>query len=278
MKTLYISDMDGTLLSKQAELSEYSINGLNTLLTQGMHFTVATARTIATVAPLLAKVAIDLPVILMNGVAIYDLAEKRYINFYEIKPTAVDFLLKTLKKHDIYGFLYKIVDNEMLPLYERITSNHMQQFMDERKQKFNKRFQQIGNFQNLSRDAVIYFSVCDKEEHLRDFYEEIVRNPELHTEFYRDIYSADYWFLEISSPQASKYHAVEFLKKQYGFDQIISFGDNLNDLSMFAGSDRCFAVANAKEQVKAQAEAVIGSNEEDGVVHWLLEHSQLNER
>ena len=55
-------------------------------------------------------------------------------------------------------------------------------------------------------------------------------------------------------------------------DRIVSFGDAINDLPMFAISDQCYAMANAVTSLKQQATAVIKSNDEDGVAHWLKEH------
>jgi hydroxymethylpyrimidine pyrophosphatase-like HAD family hydrolase len=86
---------------------------------------------------------------------------------------------------------------------------------------------------------------------------------------YKDIYSDDLWYLEVFGETASKYNAVQYLRKQNGFDKVVGFGDNLNDLPLFAACDKCYAVANAKPDVKAKATAVIGSNDEDGVARWL---------
>jgi len=51
--TLYISDLDGTLLNNKAELSAYAANTLSALIEGGMHFSVATARSLCSVAVIL---------------------------------------------------------------------------------------------------------------------------------------------------------------------------------------------------------------------------------
>jgi len=53
---------------------------------------------------------------------------------------------------------------------------------------------------------------------------------------------------------------------------VISFGDAVNDIPMFEISDECYAVQNAVDELKAIATGVIGSNEEDGVARWLMDH------
>ena len=55
------------------------------------------------------------------------------------------------------------------------------------------------------------------------------------------------------------------------------FGDNLNDLPMFAVADEAYAVENAKDEVKAAATGVIGSNVQMGVVRYLTENAVLEE-
>ena len=66
-RTLYISDLDGTLLDSNSIVTSHSIENINHLLQKGMLFTIATARTPATVVPLLKQLQLDLPVVLMNG-------------------------------------------------------------------------------------------------------------------------------------------------------------------------------------------------------------------
>ena len=84
MKTLYISDLDGTLLNENAVLSKETEDGLNALAQKNVLFSVATARTHATVTKMLANVKISVPVILMNGVCIYDTVNLKPIKIHKI--------------------------------------------------------------------------------------------------------------------------------------------------------------------------------------------------
>lgn len=72
---------------------------------------------------------------------------------------------------------------------------------------------------------------------------------------------------------ASKANAILKLKEMWGCSRVISFGDAVNDIPMFEISDECYAVENAVDELKAVATAVIGSNEEDSVAKWMLEHT-----
>lgn len=68
---------------------------------------------------------------------------------------------------------------------------------------------------------------------------------------------------------ASKANAIKQLQKLLGCDRVVVFGDGRNDIDMFELADESYAVQNADEQLKSYATAVISSNDEDGVAHWL---------
>ncbi len=270
MKTLYISDLDGTLLGKDALLSDFTVNELNKLIENGLNFTVATARTNATVVKMLSDVNINIPVILMNGVTIFDIKTKSYLNTNTFSSNAKKVLFNVIEKHLHSGFIYTIDNNKLGTYYENTASPNAASFIEEREKLYGKKFTKVNSFRECSQHNIVYYSIDDTKERLSAAYDEIIKCPDLHAEFYRDIYNTDHWYLEICSAASSKKNAVLEIKKMFGFEKIVSFGDNLNDLPMFAVSDECYAVANAKDEVKAKATAVIESNTDDGVVKFLM--------
>jgi hydroxymethylpyrimidine pyrophosphatase-like HAD family hydrolase len=92
-----------------------------------------------------------------------------------------------------------------------------------------------------------------------------------------DDYTPDLCFLECFGSGVSKRAAVRFLRELGGYDRVVGFGDNLNDLPMFDECDECYAPENAKDELKAAAAAVIGSNREDGVARWLARRLNLRD-
>ncbi|MEI6579476.1 MAG: HAD family hydrolase [Eubacteriales bacterium] len=270
MKTLYISDLDGTLLNKSAVISDFTVNALNRLIENGLIFGVATARTATTSLQMLSEIHLNAPVITMNGASIYDMQKRKYILAHFIEKSSVQKLFSVLKKHDTTGFVFIIENDTLSTYYERIFSDYTRRYMEERIKKYGKLFMQINDFAALEEKPVVYFSVCDFKEKLIPVYEELCKDKNLHVEFYRDVYEDGYWYLETCSVNASKYNAVMFLREEFGFDKVVSFGDNVNDLPMFEASDECYAVANALPAVKEKATAVIESNDTDGVVKWLM--------
>jgi hydroxymethylpyrimidine pyrophosphatase-like HAD family hydrolase len=87
---------------------------------------------------------------------------------------------------------------------------------------------------------------------------------------YRDIYGEGMWYLEIYSVNASKYNAAEFLREQGGYDRLVGFGDNRNDIPLLKACDEFYAVENAVDELKQLAAGIISSNVQDGVARFLL--------
>ena len=269
METLYISDLDGTLLNQNAFLSEETISGLNELIAKGVNFTVATARTSATVVKMMNDVNLQLPVILMNGVAIYDIKKQTYVLTESISNNGKQILIDAIRKHIGTGFIY-CVENDLLDTYfENADSPVAQAFIKEREKLYGKKFTKVESFEECLDKNIIYYSIDDKEEKLKKAYEVLSQCPDLHVEFYRDIYNTDHWYLEVCSCTASKKNAVKRLRTLLGAEKVISFGDNLNDIPMFEASDEAYAVANAKDKVKLKANGVIDSNIDNGVVKFI---------
>lgn len=68
-KTLYISDLDGTLLNREGQFSDYTREALRRFDEAGILFTCATGRTLSSVSMLLGEARFTCPAVL--GGAIY---------------------------------------------------------------------------------------------------------------------------------------------------------------------------------------------------------------
>ncbi len=269
MKTLYISDLDGTLLQPNVELSKRTVNIINSLIHQGVNFTVATARSIASVRTILKDVNMKLPIILMNGVCIYDLSKNEYIKVETFSKESTKQLLSIISSHKLKGFAYTMKDGIMSTYYEELSNRALRDFYEERVTLYKKPFQQLEDFKLLADEPLIYFTVMDVKENLELIYPYVANTPDLNCVMYKDNYTPDIWYLEVFSKHASKYHAVKYLREYLGADTITCFGDNRNDLPLFEACDYRIAVANAVEELKARADEVIDSNKRDGVALWM---------
>lgn len=270
-KTLFISDLDGTLLNSQVEISGRTAKIINFLIKKGLIFTVATARTSATAAKLTERLDINAPAILMNGVTAFDLKERREIFTERFPESCFEAFTEAVRENGSSGFLYTMKGGVLGTYYVNLDTPNAEAFVKERVERFGKSFKQVSDFSECLSEVPIYFSISDKGERLKSLYEKLSLIPKIRIEYYRDVYSPQFSYLEVCSEAASKYNSALRLKKLIGADRIIAFGDNLNDLPLFRAADMSFAVSNAKDEVKAAATAVISSNDSDGVAEFLLE-------
>ena len=70
-KTLYVTDLDGTLLNTKDKVSSFSIQTINSLVDKGMLFTYATARSLVSASVVTEGLSTNIPVIAYNGAFIF---------------------------------------------------------------------------------------------------------------------------------------------------------------------------------------------------------------
>lgn len=271
MKTLYITDLDGTLLNSEGNLSDYSAYYLNKLIEEeSVMFSVATARTYSTVVPMMKGVKLNCPVILMNGVCIYDTEKLKPVIIHRIEYSSAVSILEIFKKFGKYPMLYYDKDGNLTVEYIKITTLAQEKYVHSRKENYNKKMVQVNEFSLNPDSHLIYIAILDNKEELEPIYKSICDRRDITCNFYSDNYSGDY-FLEIYSKYASKAKSALELKKILGAEKIVAFGDNLNDIPLFECADEAYAVKNAYCEVKQCATGVIDSNDKDAVVRFITE-------
>lgn len=147
---LFISDLDGTLLNGNAEVTEFTRDTLNRLMAKGLNFTAATARTLASAGKILSGLDLKLPVILMNGVLIYDMAEKKYVKINSLSRELCGLIIVLSKELGLEPFMYSVSDNQLSTRYERLISPAMKSFYKERREKYYKSLRRSVTFLSTS--------------------------------------------------------------------------------------------------------------------------------
>ena len=96
MRTLYVSDLDGTLLNSSQTTSDYTNTVINSLVEKGVLFSFATARSHSTVGKVTGGISVSIPISVYNGTFIVDnlTGERLVSNFFEndIKNLISDLL------------------------------------------------------------------------------------------------------------------------------------------------------------------------------------------
>ena len=266
-KTLYVSDLDGTLLRSDQTLSPFTIDAIRHLTAQGMVFSYATARSFPTAMKVTPEIAPNIPVIVKNGAHIMETGTGRRLHSEFFAEADVCAIMDILQAHDLCPIVYHIENDREINRFcpERLNDDCRLVLA----QNGNDPRYRPCSYEELTVGDIFYFRCVDSEKKLRAAYENL--HGTFRTLMFQDMYS-DTWWLEIMPQQASKASAILRLKEMLGCDRIVCFGDGSNDESMFRIADECYAMANADEELKAIATGVIGSNNEDGVARWLLEN------
>ncbi|MDR3216826.1 MAG: HAD family hydrolase [Clostridiaceae bacterium] len=270
MKTLYISDLDGTLLNNAAEISDFTRAAINLLTSEyGVNFAVATARSEATASTILAGVNVNVPSALLNGVCIYDLKKRAYLNAECLTTLQSERIFEVFDRFSLSAFIHTIEEGIHRTWVLGEETPFIADVINKRKEKYGKVFTPVDSRFDCAGN-MMYVSALGSKEPLLSAAKRLRASPGLNVIFYPDTYIPETWFLEISSATASKKTAVQSIIKKFGFDRTVCFGDNLNDLPMFSVCDERYAVRNACEDLKRKSDAVIGNNSDNGVAEFLL--------
>ena len=269
MKTLYISDLDGTLLRSNETTSEYTNDTLNRLTENGMLFSYATARSYHTARKVTKGLEAKIPLIIYNGAFIIDnvTGEILLSNYFEKDVVNV---LDELIGWNIYPIVYAYIDGvEKFSFVPEKCNSGTLNFLDTR--KGDVRTNMVDSVEKLYEGNIFYITCIDEKEKLEPLYDRFKNSYQC--VYQEDIYSKEQW-LEIMPLAASKANATKQLKKYLDCDRVVVFGDGMNDADMFEIADESYAVENAVEELKRIATGVIGDNNEDAVVKWLEQNAR----
>lgn len=267
MSTLYVTDLDGTLLNTNDRISQYSIRTINGLVAKGMQFTYATARSLVSASVVAQGLSTTIPVIAYNGALIINPSTKEVISSLAFTEEEAGNVRKILQAHGAAPLVYAYVDGvERVSYMTNRVNEGIQRYLDMR--KGDKRFRPLGDEASLYEGDVFYFTCIAEREELLPMYEILVNDSRYRCTLQQELYRPEF-FLEIMPKKASKAEAIRKLKEIWHCDRVVSFGDAINDIPMFEISDECYAVGNAVPELKALATGVIGTNDEDGVAKWL---------
>jgi len=135
-----------------------------------------------------------------------------------------------------------------------------------------KRLRCVTKEEELYLGSIFYFTAIGEENKLEKLKSYFDDKSQFVCTLQRELYGDGEYWLEIMPHNATKAMGVKRLKEITGCDRVICFGDAINDISMFTIADEAYAVADANLQLKQISTGIIGSNNDDGVALWLLEH------
>lgn len=263
MKTLFVTDLDGTLLTKDQVVSEYSKRIINVLVDNGMLFTYATARSAETADIVTKGVNFSAPRVLYNGAFIRD-TDGRLLRSHTFGNKDKS-IVADLISAGVYPIVYALIDGrEKFSFIPEKLSRAATEFTKTRETCV--RYNPVTSEPELLRGDIFYITCIDEAEKLAPFFERY--KNDYYCVYTSDIYTGEQW-LEIMPKSATKANALVELKQMLNC-RLVVFGDGKNDIEMFKVADECYAVENAVRELKDIATDVIPSNVSDGVAKQLI--------
>ena len=269
MKTLYVTDLDGTLMRNDMTISDESVRILNQLIDKGVLITYATARSFHSSYDITKKIHFNIPVITRNGTTFADQENAKELETAFFTNDVLNELREKLPVLDRFGFTSVYMDGKMFKIYlNGPRSKEFQGYIDYYKSIGDKRMLEVDDIEKLYADNTSYFTLIASREELLPYYGAVKDSDRWETIFQKDTYRDEYW-LEICPKDATKAKAVLKLKNELKCDRVVVFGDSMNDLPMFEIADEAVSVANAMKEAIEASSITIGSNEEDAVAKYI---------
>jgi Cof subfamily protein (haloacid dehalogenase superfamily) len=267
---LYVSDLDGTLLNDNQVIDVEAIEIINQLIDKGLNFSIATARSIESARELVKGLHLKLPIILINGVFIFDTEKSHNIQSNYLSSQLGAQVVQTYLQLGLNPLVYTTDSTGNSRIYYRgIFNKSEENYIGNRLGNGDRRFSLIHDYEECIHENIMTVNAIECPQNLETAYKEYINNEECVCHFGPDIYTLGFNWLEISSRQATKKEAVLYLKNKFNFERLVCFGDNLNDLPMFEAADEKYAVSNAHEIVLNTVDKIIESNNDNGVAKYL---------
>jgi len=248
---MIVTDLDRTLLHSDKSISEYTAMILRQCQERGIKVVFATARPKRTVNHFLDSIPAD-AVILHNGAVIY-IGDECYSNYGIESATARNLLLainrdwpETTLSVEIDDVFYANFDVSTIWNNTQAIHTDFTDLPDKPADKIIVGVSSMSDIQRFSKylPAHLYIEMNDGKLGL------------------------------IMNRGAAKQNAVRILADYYSFDmsETVAFGDDYNDLQMLRDCGIGVAMENALDEVKAAADSVCDTNDNDGVSKWLEEN------
>ena len=253
MIKLVATDIDGTIFIPEKEFTQGVKECIKKLSQKGIKVVLVTGRMNAAAIKIARDLELDTPVVSYQGGLVTENGNILYERYLSEEQT--ERILAWARKEKIHINLY----NDDI-LYSEAECYEVQRYCNNLHTEHT-----VKPFNEIKKDKINKLLAIDYSNPERiSRYEKELQN------IYPDLYivKSTPYFLEFSNPEASKKCAVEFLQKYWGLkkDEILTIGDQNNDIALLQAGGIKIAMGNATEELKAEADYITETVYEDGFV------------
>jgi 5-amino-6-(5-phospho-D-ribitylamino)uracil phosphatase len=262
-------DLDGTLLRHDGTMGQRTSRALQAAIKLGIRVVICTGRRFRTTLPILTELQLAVPVIVHGGLLIKDAATHETLYHTYLPKDFSLAAMQFLKAYGVTPIVYVDLFSQGIDIYldnERDGHPFHRKYLE--RNRAHCHF--VGDVTQAFCPQTIHIGALADRPSLERL------NARLEHEFglaarhhIMNNTNEEGAFLEIMSPGHSKWQALSRLIEREGLsaEQVISIGDEINDIEMIRHAGLGVAMGNAIPAVKAVADYTTHSNEEDGVAH-----------
>lgn len=253
---LVVSDMDGTLLNSNHEVSSLFFEQFHKLKENNIQFVAASGRQYHSILDKLRSIKEHITIVAENGAFVMKDDEEIYVNAFS--KTDIKELLAICK--NIAG-AHVVLCGKQKAYFLKNTEQFKNTVIE-----YYSEYEVIDNFDNLPDDDFLKIAICHYGGSETNLYPQL---KHIEDEWQLKI-SGKLW-LDIALPANHKGNAIAKIQKEYGItaSQTMAFGDYHNDLEMLKIAKYSFAMENAHPEVKQTANYSTKSNNNLGVENIL---------
>jgi len=251
---LLVSDLDGTLVDKDKNLTPATIAAVDRLRAAGVGFTVISARPMSGIRPLLEPLGVDGDVAAFNGGIVF----RRDGTIVSHTTIPADIARGVMDMAEgVYTWVF--ADDQWY------ASNGDGPHTQSERRSSAQEPVVVASFDDLLDHADKITFVSDDEAALHALYERV------HARYGKDatVAQSQTYYLDVTALTANKGDGIAALAGALDVDlaDTAAIGDQANDLPMLARAGLSIAMGNAPDAVKAKAHTTTRANDEDGVAH-----------
>lgn len=252
---LIAMDFDGTLLRDDKAISENTKNILKLYKDLGYLIVGVTARTLASIKEVV-PVDIFNYLIINNGVSIYNVNDDNMI--YQ----------GTIDINDAKDITNEI--EEYCDQIDYVTDNIYYTYLQKKNSNLDF-IKDIDSIDEIEEEIARMNLFLKDKSRVTDYYEQIkARYKDINCFIMQDSDSPNKW-LVLNPKDVNKANTLKELGRieNISLDEMIFFGDGLNDLEVMDSVGLSVAMGNALDEIKEKAKAITKTNNEDGIVDFL---------
>jgi len=269
-------DLDGTTLLPDGILGDRTRDCLRKLIGKGMQIIISTGRAIEAAEMYRSAIGAEGPMVFFNGAEVADVPSGRILHTNCISMEAAGFAAEVARELGVHYQIY-------LPAG----------ISPDTGENDPKQIREALVIEKYSADAEYYYNHTGINPVIKDIRKVVslpikgcikgmfIADPSLHDDIRHkminrfgdtiNIMRSYPTFLEVINAGVSKGEGLKIAMEHRGLKpkEVIAFGDEENDLSMFTVAGYACVPANARDKIRSAADYIYGPNTEEGLAIYL---------